>query len=135
MPPASRVSRLRPLFPLQTTTAMKKFQEELPGIVSERMAQLQREIINSRADDMLTWFCDAEIDDPDASTSVDQAPVDLGTQPCIGVASEGDPAVPLRRYSMEVLDVARTVALQVQFRLLSTPLTATLSFRTDDNEL
>ncbi len=99
--------------PPQTTTAVKKFYDELPGIVTERMAQRQKEIINSRADEMLTWFCDAEIDDPDASTPVDDAAVDLGDQPCIGVASEGDPAVPLRRYSMDVTDVARTVALQV----------------------
>ena len=98
---------------IQTVSAVKKFYDELPGVVSELVAQRQKEIINSRADEMLTWFCDAEIDDPDASTSVNDAPIDLGDQPCIGVASEGDPAVPLRRFSMDVTDMARTVALQV----------------------
>jgi hypothetical protein len=43
---------------------------------------------------------------------VDDSPVDLGDQPCIGIASEDDPAVPLRRYRMDVVDMARTVAMQ-----------------------
>jgi hypothetical protein len=34
---------------------VKKFYEELPGIVSERMAAKQKEIIDARADEMLQW--------------------------------------------------------------------------------
>ena len=42
--------------------------------------------------------------------SVDDFPVDLQDQPCIGMAGENDPPVTLRRYSVNTPDVARTVA-------------------------
>ncbi len=58
-------------------------------------------------------FISADIDDEDASTSVNEGVVDLGNHPCIGVASEGDAAIPLRRFSIATTDMARAVATQV----------------------
>jgi hypothetical protein len=91
----------------------KRFADELPGIISSRLAERQKAIIDSRADEMLEWFCDASIDDTLASYPVEEVVVDLGRQPCVGVASEGDPPISITRYSMENMDISRSVALQV----------------------
>ncbi len=88
----------------------KKYYEELPSVLSKKLAERQKKIIDTRADEILTWFCEADIDDPASSVSVDDFPVDLQEQPCIGMASENDPPTTLRRYSVNTPDIARTVA-------------------------
>jgi len=89
-----------------------KFKDEIEGIISAQLEKLQREIIDSRADEMLVWFCEAEIHDESVSVSVEDAPVDLFEQPCVGVASQGDPPVPLRRFYYTSQDVTYAVAKQ-----------------------
>ncbi len=98
----------------QSEKAKQKFYNELPGIVSEKLAEMQKRLIDDAANKMLAWFCDAEIDDPSASVPVEDGTVDFSRQPCIGVASEDDPAIGVRRFSIATPDIARTVALQVR---------------------
>jgi len=104
---------------VKSEQARKKFTNEIDGIVSLRLAHLQKQIIDSNADEMLGWFCQADIDDFAMSTSVEEAPVDLFDQPCIGVASEGDPSVPLRRFSMDAPDVTYALAQQLLASLVN----------------
>jgi hypothetical protein len=51
---------------VQLDAVIAKYELELPGIVSSRLAQKQLELIESRADDLLAWFCNTNIDDQSA---------------------------------------------------------------------